>query len=184
MLEDVVSRQVVEIDCGRIWVGVRRLRKVVQIVDDAHIPVEDIAQDFYSHDFADSFARQMPVVRQGVEHRARGSDFGTLDRQWSSSIDRIDQLTIYRAGRSPIMGLVAGGHIAGYGVCVCAHCQRSRDECVFHPGKIAMKESDGKAEGWLIKSDCQIPDIGLLLKTTSRPTSKNILVYPLLLGML
>jgi hypothetical protein len=46
MLEDVVSRQVVEIDCGRIWVGVRRLRKVVQIVDDAHIPVEDIAQDF------------------------------------------------------------------------------------------------------------------------------------------
>jgi hypothetical protein len=47
-----------------------------------------------------------------------------------------------------------------------------------------MKESDGKAECWLIRSDCQIPDIGLLLKTTSRPTSKNILVYPLLLGML
>jgi hypothetical protein len=76
MLEDVVSRQVVEVDCGRVRIGVRRLCEVVQIVDDAHIPVEDVAENFHSHCFANSLsvARKMPVVRQGVEHWAWGSD--------------------------------------------------------------------------------------------------------------
>jgi hypothetical protein len=76
VLEDVVSRQMVKIDRCRIRIGVRRLREVVQIVDDAHIPIEDFAEDFYGHGFADSFpiTRQVSVVRQGVEHWTWGSD--------------------------------------------------------------------------------------------------------------
>jgi hypothetical protein len=76
VVEDVVSRQMVKIDRCRIRIGVRRLREVVQIVDDAHIPIEDFAEDFYGHGFADSFpiTRQVSVVRQGVEHWTWGSD--------------------------------------------------------------------------------------------------------------
>ena len=72
-----MGRQVIEIDGGSIRIGVRRLREIVQIVDDAHVPIEDVAEDFHSHGFADSLsvARKMPVVRQGIEHGTRGSDW-------------------------------------------------------------------------------------------------------------
>jgi hypothetical protein len=76
VLEDIVSGQVVKVDGRRIWIRVRWLREIVQVIDDAHIPIEDFAENFYGYGFADSFpiTRQVPVVRQGVEHWTWGSD--------------------------------------------------------------------------------------------------------------